>query len=73
VNFVKERVGFAIGGVPPAGHKEPLKTLLDIDLQKHATIWAAAGAPSALFQLNPADLEPLTQGTWMDLSEEKQA
>ncbi|MFW6332995.1 MAG: YbaK/EbsC family protein [Thermodesulfobacteriota bacterium] len=71
-NFVKERVGFAIGGVPPVGHKEPLETLLDIDLQKHETIWAAAGTPFALFQLNPADLTPLTRGKWMDLSEEKQ-
>ena len=28
-SFVKARVGYAIGGVPPAGHIEPLETLLD--------------------------------------------
>ncbi|RPJ17654.1 MAG: YbaK/EbsC family protein [Desulfobacteraceae bacterium] len=67
--FVKERVGYAIGGVPPAGHNEPLVTILDPDLKKHESIWAAAGTPSALFQLNPADLEPLTNGRWIDLSE----
>lgn len=68
--YVKERVGYAIGGVPPAGHNEPLETLLDPDLKKHGEIWAAAGTPFAVFSLKPADLEPLTKGRWVDLSEE---
>ena len=68
--FVKERVGFAIGGVPPVGHKEPLQTILDPDLKNHETIWAAAGTPFAVFQLKAADLEPLTEGNWIDLSED---
>jgi prolyl-tRNA editing enzyme YbaK/EbsC (Cys-tRNA(Pro) deacylase) len=68
-NFVKERIGFAIGGVPPVGHNEPLETLLDRDLKKYETIWAAVGTPFAVFQLKPVDLEPLTQGKWIDLSE----
>jgi prolyl-tRNA editing enzyme YbaK/EbsC (Cys-tRNA(Pro) deacylase) len=67
-NFVKEKVGFAIGGVPPAGHNEPLETLLDVDLKAYETIWAAAGTPFAVFQLKPSDLEPLTKGIWIDLS-----
>ena len=67
-NFVKEHVGFAIGGIPPAGHLTPLKTLLDPDLKQYDVIWAAAGTPHAVFQLTPADLEPLTQGKWVDLS-----
>lgn len=68
-NYVKERVGYAIGGVPPAGHNEPLKTLLDQDLKKYEVIWAAAGTPFAVFHLKPTDLEPLTNGSWIDLSE----
>jgi len=68
--YVKERVGYAIGGVPPAAHNEPLETLLDPDLKKHDEIWAAAGTPVAVFALNPADLELLTKGRWVDLSEE---
>jgi len=67
--YVKERVGYAIGGVPPAGHNEPLETILDKDLKKYETIWAAAGTPFAVFQLKPADLEPLTKGRWVDLTE----
>jgi prolyl-tRNA editing enzyme YbaK/EbsC (Cys-tRNA(Pro) deacylase) len=68
-NYVKEKVGFAIGGVPPVGHTQPLATLLDIDLKKHETIWAAAGTPFAVFKLRPADLEPLTDGKWIDLAD----
>ena len=66
--FVKDTVGYAIGGVPPVGHNEPLETLLDVDLLKYETIWAAAGTPFAVFQLKPVDLEPLTKGKWLDLS-----
>lgn len=69
-NFVKDKVGFAIGGVPPVGHLEPLETILDRDLRKYDTIWAAAGTPFALFQLTPHDLGPLTEGKWIDLAEE---
>lgn len=67
--YVKERVGYAIGGVPPVAHNEPLETILDPDLKKYEVIWAAAGSPFAVFQLKPTDLEPLTSGRWVDLSE----
>ncbi|HDI59972.1 MAG TPA: YbaK/EbsC family protein, partial [Desulfobacteraceae bacterium] len=72
-NYVKARVGFAIGGVPPAGHNEPLETFLDEDLKRYETIWAAAGTPFALFQLKPDDLAPLTGGRWLDLAERRTA
>jgi prolyl-tRNA editing enzyme YbaK/EbsC (Cys-tRNA(Pro) deacylase) len=68
--FVRDKVGFAIGGVPPVGHVEPLETILDSDLKKYDTIWAAAGTPFAVFQLAPQDLGPLTEGKWIDLAEE---
>ena len=66
-NYVKEKVGFAIGGIPPVGHKIPLITILDPDLKQYDVIWAAAGTPFAVFQLKPDDLEPLTNGQWLDL------
>ncbi len=68
--YVKERIGYAIGGVPPAGHNEPLETLLDPDLKNYEKIWAAAGTPFAVFQLKPIDLELLTNGRWVDLAED---
>ena len=59
---VRERTGFAIGGVPPLGHLQPMKTFIDRDLLAHAVIWAAAGAPNALFHLSPQDLLRMTGG-----------
>ena len=67
-NFVKEQTGFSIGGIPPAGHIKPLKTYLDKDLKKYDSIWAAAGTPFAVFELNPKSLEDLTNGKWIDLT-----
>jgi prolyl-tRNA editing enzyme YbaK/EbsC (Cys-tRNA(Pro) deacylase) len=61
-DFVREKTGFAIGGVPPLGHAEPLTTLIDESLDAFATIWAAAGTPNAVFRLTPADLLRLTGG-----------
>jgi len=61
-DFVRQRTGFAIGGVPPAGHLEPLSALVDEDLLHHEEVWAAAGTPHAVFRLSPADLIRITQG-----------
>ncbi|MGE4423061.1 MAG: YbaK/EbsC family protein [Pseudodesulfovibrio sp.] len=70
-NFVKERTGFAIGGIPPVGHETPLRTVLDQDLKQYAEIWAAAGTPHAVFRLTPDRLGALTGGQWIDLREEE--
>lgn len=60
--FVREVTGFAIGGVPPLGHAQPLPTFIDQDLMQYPEIWAAAGTPHALFRLLPADLVRMTGG-----------
>jgi prolyl-tRNA editing enzyme YbaK/EbsC (Cys-tRNA(Pro) deacylase) len=60
--FVREATGFAIGGVPPVGHLQPPVTLIDEDLMRFETIWAAAGTPNSVFNLTPADLVELTGG-----------
>ena len=61
-DFVRARTGFAIGGVAPVAHAEPLAILIDEDLLKWPEIWAAAGHPNAVFKLTPADLVRLTGG-----------
>ena len=61
-DFVRQTTGFVIGGVPPVGHIEPLRTFIDVDLLDHACIWAAAGTPHALFALTPGDLLKMTTG-----------
>jgi prolyl-tRNA editing enzyme YbaK/EbsC (Cys-tRNA(Pro) deacylase) len=61
-DFVQQRTGFVIGGVPPFGHNEPLETFIDQDLLQYQEIWAAAGTPHAVFRLTPGDLLRLTSG-----------
>jgi Cys-tRNA(Pro) deacylase len=60
--FVRAVTGFAIGGVPPIGHPNPLDTYIDNDLMGYQEIWAAAGTPNALFKLSPDDLQTMTRG-----------
>jgi prolyl-tRNA editing enzyme YbaK/EbsC (Cys-tRNA(Pro) deacylase) len=60
--FVREKTGYAIGGVPPLGHAESLLCVIDEDLLQHEEIWAAAGTPRAVFRLTPAELERITGG-----------
>lgn len=66
--FVRAATGFAIGGVPPAGHAVPVVTLVDEDLLGLDEIWAAAGTPSTVFRLTPAELVELTGGRVADVA-----
>ena len=61
-DFVRAMTGFAIGGVPPLGHSQPMETYLDQDLLLYESIWAAAGTPNAIFELSPHDLQQMTGG-----------
>jgi prolyl-tRNA editing enzyme YbaK/EbsC (Cys-tRNA(Pro) deacylase) len=59
-DFVRHHTGFAIGGVPPVGHLQKIETFLDEDLLQYREIWAAAGTPNAVFQIQPAELLRIT-------------
>ncbi len=59
-DFVKAQTGFTIGGVSPVAHQNPSVTLLDQDLWRFDVVWAAAGHPHGVFQLQPEDLKRLT-------------
>jgi prolyl-tRNA editing enzyme YbaK/EbsC (Cys-tRNA(Pro) deacylase) len=50
---VREVTGFAIGGIPPLGHRTPLITLMDAALLDYDLVWAAAGTPDAVFPVAP--------------------
>ena len=62
-DFVRAVTGFAIGGVPPVGHLQPMETYLDEDLLQYPTIWAAGGTPNAVFELTPEALQKMTGST----------
>jgi prolyl-tRNA editing enzyme YbaK/EbsC (Cys-tRNA(Pro) deacylase) len=66
-DFVRATTGYAIGGVAPIGHSQPVKLLLDQDLQRFAIVWAAAGTPFSVFPLRPDELRSLTGADWSDI------
>jgi prolyl-tRNA editing enzyme YbaK/EbsC (Cys-tRNA(Pro) deacylase) len=66
--FVRAATGFAIGGVPPAGHPAPIETLVDADLLAHEEVWAAAGTPRTVFPVAPPGLVELTGGRVADVA-----
>jgi prolyl-tRNA editing enzyme YbaK/EbsC (Cys-tRNA(Pro) deacylase) len=69
-DLVRSVTGFAIGGVPPVGHRQPLTALIDRDLLGYDRLIAAAGTPHAVFALTPADLCRLTGGQVVDLKQQ---
>jgi prolyl-tRNA editing enzyme YbaK/EbsC (Cys-tRNA(Pro) deacylase) len=61
--LVRDVTGYAIGGVAPVGHPQPLRTLVDVDLARHDVVWAAAGHPHAVFRTSYDELLRITAGT----------
>jgi prolyl-tRNA editing enzyme YbaK/EbsC (Cys-tRNA(Pro) deacylase) len=61
-DFVRAATGYAIGGVPPFGHAQPIETLIDEDLLRFDTIWAAGGTPRSVFPITPGELVRATGG-----------
>jgi prolyl-tRNA editing enzyme YbaK/EbsC (Cys-tRNA(Pro) deacylase) len=67
--FVRERTGYAIGGVPPVGHSEAIEAYLDEGVMAHEQLWAAAGTPRAVFPTTGDELLRLTGGRLASLAE----
>ena len=66
-DFVRAHTGFAIGGVAPVGHPEPLRTLVDTELARYDEVWAAAGHPHTVLPTTYAELLRITGGTAADV------
>lgn len=60
--FVRAATGQPIGGVAPVGHPAPLRTVVDVWLDRHDTVWAAAGHPHTVFPTTYTELLKLTNG-----------
>lgn len=67
-DFVRQKTGYVIGGVPPLGHNVPPIALFDRDLLRHATVWAAAGTPNTVFPIAPDILRDLVGGVVGDVA-----
>lgn len=58
--LIRQRTGFAIGGVSPVGHVTAMRCFFDPRLLAFATVWAAAGTPRHIFAIAPGDLLRIT-------------
>ena len=54
-----ELTGFSIGGIPPFGHVQRARVVMDPELGQFTTVWAAAGLPTAVFAVAPGILRML--------------
>lgn len=71
-DFVREVTGFAIGGIPPVGHKNAIDFIyIDQDLMELDKVWAAAGTPNAVFCIKSQDLLKATDGKLINIKEIK--
>jgi prolyl-tRNA editing enzyme YbaK/EbsC (Cys-tRNA(Pro) deacylase) len=66
-----ELTGFVIGGIPPIGFERTIRVVMDPDLGRYTTVWAAAGLPTAVFEVPPATLRILSNATVAPITEER--
>ncbi|MEV6739381.1 YbaK/EbsC family protein [Streptomyces sp. NPDC051104] len=71
-DVVREATGYAIGGVPPFGHRTRTRVLADRSLLDHETVWAAAGTPHTVFPMDPKSLIAHAGGTLVDVREQSE-
>jgi prolyl-tRNA editing enzyme YbaK/EbsC (Cys-tRNA(Pro) deacylase) len=68
-DVVRETTGYAIGGVPPFGHRTRTRVLADRSLLEHEVVWAAAGTPHTVFPVEPKELVAHAGATLVDVRE----
>ena len=66
---VKRVTGYTIGGVSPIGHLTKIKIYIDENLKNFTSIFAAAGHPNAVFEIDFENLKALTQGETKEITE----
>ena len=66
---VKRITGYTIGGVSPTGHLIKIQIYIDENLQNFKSIFAAAGHPNAVFEIDFKNLKELTSGKTKEITE----
>jgi prolyl-tRNA editing enzyme YbaK/EbsC (Cys-tRNA(Pro) deacylase) len=69
----QDLTGFTIGGIPPFGHVRSVRTVMDPDLGRFETVWAAAGTATAVFPVPPGTLRILANATVAPIAEDRRA
>jgi len=64
--LIRAQTGFAIGGVSPVGHLNPIRAFFDPRLLEFDVIYAAAGTPRHVFAIKSAVLHEITSAQVID-------
>jgi prolyl-tRNA editing enzyme YbaK/EbsC (Cys-tRNA(Pro) deacylase) len=67
--LIRAQTGFAIGGVSPVGHLNPIRAFMDPRLMEFDIVWAAAGTPHHVFPASPAELIRLSSAQPADFTQ----
>ena len=66
---VKNITGYTIGGVSPIGHLNKVDIFIDNSLERFTSLFAAAGHPNCVFEINFTDLQKITNGSIKEITE----
>lgn len=66
--LIRAQTGFAIGGVSPIGHLNPIRSFWDPRLSEFNEVFAAAGTPRHIFPISPLSLLELTGASEADFT-----
>lgn len=66
---IRETLGWSIGGVPPLCHETDVPVVFDPHLTEYDVVWAAAGTPQSMWEIDPGRLRELADATVVDVTE----
>ena len=66
---VKNITGYTIGGVSPIGHLKKINILIDKSLNRFNSLFAAAGHPNCVFEIDFNNLQKITKGYTEEITE----
>lgn len=66
--LIRAQTGFAIGGVAPVGHVNPIRAWIDPRLLEFDVIWAAAGTPHHVFSMKSRILPEISGAQTSDFT-----
>lgn len=64
---VIEHTGYEAGGIPPVGHKNKIKCLIDEEVMKKEYVYGGGGAVNTTLKIKPKDILNLTEGMVMTI------
>ena len=66
---VKTQTGYTIGGVSPVGLLNDIEIFMDNSLERYNKLYAAAGHPNCIFEINFKKLNEITSSKVLEITE----